>query len=313
MALRSYRAHDDRPNRRSAPQTSSQPSWLVAARREVATWLIVIASLTLVGALIAVCLVEIKGKQYRATINVRSATADATCGVYFTCLEPSSTIQGNPYVLDQVNAILSPVVASEVAKQFPRLTVATLLSHVCAQEIGRSATIAVCYRAGSSHEAGTIALAYANAYVDWSNAQAVAALAALDKSLSTPRNGLTLTQILSRQNQSVIASVELARQSYQAHTGPNGAKMFGSRTAHVVTVTQATGPAETVALGAASGFVLAIGLLLAVPPLLQGQNPSHRSDEERPESRITGESPGPFTAPATNVVTKPEPQGSPPR
>ena len=284
MALRrSYRAQHDRPSRRSAPQRSHRPRWLVAARRrDVGTWLIVIAALTLAGGTIAACLVELKGgRQYRGTIDIRSATADATCGVYFTCPEPSSTVQSNSYVLDQVNAILSPAVAAEVAKQFPRLTIATLLSHVSAEEIGRSPTIAVGYQAGSSHEAETIASAYAKAYVDWSNAQAVTALAALDKSLSTPRNGVTFTQILNSQHQTVIASVELALESYKAHNGPAGAKIFGSRAAHVQPETPGTGPSAAGAVGAAGGFVLAIGLLLAVPPLLQRRRVSHSSDDDR--------------------------------
>jgi hypothetical protein len=247
--------------------------------------------LTLAGGIIAGCLVELTGKQYRGTIDIRSATADATCAVYFTCPEPSSTVQGNSYVLDQVNAILSPAVASEVAKHFPRLTIAKLLSHVCAKEIGQSATIAVCYQAGSTHDAQTIASAYAEAYVDWSNAQAVRSLAALDRSLSAPRNGVTLTQILSRQNQTVIASVELALESYRAHTGPNGAKIFGSRTAHVEPVTQAMGSAKAGAFGAAGGFVLAIGLLLAVPPLLQRRSAGHSSHDDRPSSTLEAQIP----------------------
>jgi len=272
---------------------------------------LVVVILTAAGALIAVGVVEGKGVQYRASIDVRSATADATC-VYYACPQPVSTPQGNPYVLDQVNAILSPALAAQVAKRFPSpsLTTAKLVSHVCANEIGQSATIRVCYQAASASDAKTIAAGYGQAYVDWSNRQAVTSLTALNDSMTGLWTSLTSAQKSGLRGQTLRSQLDQVQQALTAFKsplgGPNGAKIFGTATNQVSTVRSTPSPAKAAAIGAAAGLVLAIGLLLILPPLIRRPGSGDGSGgDDRPTSGSASsseESLDLFTAPVDEPV-----------
>jgi capsular polysaccharide biosynthesis protein len=242
----------------------------------------VIVILTAAGALIAVGVVEGKGVQYRASIDVRAPTADATCQ-YFTCPQPVSTTQGNPYVLDQVNAILSPALAHQVQRRVPALTTTQLLKHVCANEIGQSATIRICYQASSANDAKTIASAYGQQYVNWSNAQAVSSLTALQSSMNGLWTSLLQAQQSGLRGQTLRGQIDAVGQAigmFQKGDGPNGAKIFGSdATNQVSTVRSTPSPAKAGVIGAAAGLVLAIGLLLILPPLIRRPG---SDDDDRP-------------------------------
>ena len=270
---------------------------------------LVVVILTAAGALIAVGVVEGKGVQYRASIDVRSATADATC-VYYTCPQPVSTPQGNPYVLDQVNAILSPALAAQVAKRFPSpsLTTAKLVSHVCANEIGQSATIRVCYQAASASDAKNIAAGYGQAYVDWSNRQAVSSLTALNDSMTGLWTSLTSAQKSGLRGQTLRSQLDQVQQAltaFKANDGPNGAKIFGTAANQVSTVRSTPSPAKAGAIGAAAGLVLAIGLLLILPPLIRRPGSEDGSGDDRPTSGSASsseESLDLFTAPVDEPV-----------
>lgn len=269
---------------------------------------LVILILTAAGALIAVGVVEGKGKEYRSTVQVRSATADATC-LYFTCPQPVSTAQGNPYVLDQVNAILSPALAAQVAKRVPPVTTSKLLANVCANEIGQSATINVCYTAASPHDAETIASAYAKQYVTWSNQQAVTSLNGLLGSMNYTLGTLTpdaATGLRGLDLKQQMDLVKAAITAFKANDGPNGAKIFGTDVNNQArTVRSTASPAKAGAIGAAAGLVLAIGLLLILPPLIRRPGSDDGSDDDRPSSGTTAsseESLDLFTAPVDEPV-----------
>lgn len=264
----------------------------------------VIVILTAAGALIAVGIVEGKGVQYRASIDVRAPTADATCQ-YFTCPQPVSTTQGNPYVLDQVNAILSPALANQVHHAIPTLTTSQLLNHVCANEIGQSATVRVCYQASSKSVAQTVAKTYGTQYVIWSNRQAVTSLQALLNSMKGLKSSLLGNQKSGLRGQTLQSQMDAVQQAITAFTnqdGPNGAKIFGSDAANQVTAVRSTpSPAKAGLIGAAAGLVLAIGLLLILPPLIR--RPSSDDDD-----RTSGGTPSSeqsldlFTAPVDEPV-----------
>ena len=236
------------------------------------SWLLVILILAAVGGLAAVAVVtEAKGAQYRATVDVRSATTDATC-VYFGCEQPASAPQASSYVAGQANAILSPTLASQVADRRSTPSSAQLLSHVCAKEIGSSSTIAVCYVASSRQKAQAIAADYAEQYVHWSNAQAVGSLTTLDASLTrrldASRSG-GRPGSADRGLKLQLQAVRRALRRFQRGHGPDGARIRNVHNAQVSRMGSTLGPAEAGALGAAAGSVLAIGLLLMVPPLLR--------------------------------------------
>lgn len=312
MALRSSKNPDgDTPRRRRKPAEArptpkaAKPPRTPGRGWAVARWLLVIVILTAAGALIAVGIVEGKGVQYRASIDVRAPTADATCQ-YFTCPQPVSTVQGNPYVLDQVNAILSPALANQVHQAIPTLTTAALLKHVCANEIGQSATVRICYQAASKTDAQTVAKTYGTQYVDWSNRQAVTSLTGLLNSMNGLKSSLAQKQqsgLRGQTLQSQIDAVQQAITAFKANDGPNGAKIFGTDAANQVTSVRSTpSPAKAGAIGAAAGLVLAIGLLLILPPLIR--RPSSK-DDDHPAGGTPGsseESLDLFTAPVDEPV-----------
>jgi capsular polysaccharide biosynthesis protein len=265
---------------------------------------LVIVILTAAGALIAVGIVEGKGVQYRASIDVRAPTADATCQ-YFTCPQPVSTTQGNPYVLDQVNAILSPALANQVHQRVPTLTTAQLLNHVCANEIGQSATVRICYQAASKAVAQAVAKTYGTAYVDWSNRQAVTSLTALNNSMLVLWGSLKAPQQSGLRGVTLKGQIDAVQQAiaaFKVNDGPNGAKIFGTDAANQVSTVRSTpSPAKAGLIGAAAGLVLAIGLLLILPPLIRRPG-SGDDDRTSGEPRSGEDSLDLFTAPVDEPV-----------
>src|SRR6188472_1206627 len=152
----------------------------------------IVLTLGIAGALIAVGVVQARGSSYRATMSVRSPTADASC-IYFTCQQMIPTSSGNPYVLDQVNAIESLTLAANVKKALLNFNgkADDLRRHVRAEEIGASPTIEISYTADTAHNAADIAKTYAHQYVQWSNEQAIASLLELSKSVNADWRSIT--------------------------------------------------------------------------------------------------------------------------
>jgi uncharacterized protein involved in exopolysaccharide biosynthesis len=240
-----------------------------------------VAVLTVAGALIAIGVVQARGVSYEATAKVRAPTADATC-IFFQCTQPVPTSAGNPYVLDQANAIESRELAGRVRRTLTGFkgTGADLAKRVTAKEIGASPTIAITYRASSRAAAQVIAGAYATQYVAWSNQQALSSLTALEGQLdvlfrdefqgnsnvNNSLRGVTFDQ--------ARASIAAAMASYRAaiadksgtKSGPNGARIYdpGSQPEAVRTT---PGTVKTAALGGAAGLVFGIGLVLMIPSI----------------------------------------------
>jgi capsular polysaccharide biosynthesis protein len=301
VALRSPKTSQGAPARQSGPAEPPRKrgrGWVVTRT------LLVILILTVAGALIAVGVVEGKGVQYRAGIDVRSATADATC-VYFDCPQPVPTPQGNPYVLDQVNAILSPAMASIVHKNVPTVTTSQLLANVCAKEIGQSATIHICYQTANKGDATTVANAYAHAYVNWSNGRAVTSLSALIGSMNYTLGQMPSLQRAGARGQALAQQIDVvsqAKTAFSNNDGPNGAKIFGNDLSaqQVQTVRSTPSTAKAGAIGAAAGLVLAIGLLLILPPLIRRPGSGDGSDDGR--TAASEESLDLFTAPVDEPV-----------
>ena len=103
------------------------------------------------------------------------------------------TSSGNPYVLDQVNAIESLTLAANVKKALLNFNgkADDLRRHVRAEEIGASPTIEISYTADTAHNAADIAKTYAHQYVQWSNEQAIASLLELSKSVNADWRSIT--------------------------------------------------------------------------------------------------------------------------
>jgi capsular polysaccharide biosynthesis protein len=259
----------------------------------------IVVTLAIAGALIAVGVVQVRGSQYRATISVRSPTADATC-IYFSCQPPVPTSSGHPYVLDQVNAIESLTLASNVRRSLQDFTgtAEDLRSTVKAKEVGASPTIDISYTADTKHNASEIAKTYATEYVLWSNSQAIASLTELSKSVNddwrkildqgtamaqSPRGatvfaekvGVTNGITLYRQANSAVSNGDASL------SGPNGARMYDSARKFAVQAVQTTpSTAKTAGLGAFAGIVLGIGLVLLLPSLGAGAGGGPRGRAE---------------------------------
>jgi len=250
----------------------------------------IVVTLALAGALIALGVVQVRGSQYRATVSVRTPTADATCIVTrFNCPEAVPTAAGNPYVLDQVNAIKSLTLAAAVKRSLPGLESTSpeeLRSHVSAKEIGASPTVDIGYVADNQQNAGLIAAKYAQQYVLWSNNEAIGSLKVLQRSLQSQwvdlkgqdnateaLNSARGTE-LNSQLQGVANAIILYQdanknsniRSNTPLSGPNGARIYDARV-KVVGAQTLPGAPKTAAMGAVAGLVLGIGLILVLPSL----------------------------------------------
>jgi len=249
----------------------------------------IVLTLGIAGALIAVGVVQARGSSYRATMSVRSPTADASC-IYFTCQQMIPTSSGNPYVLDQVNAIESLTLAANVKKALLNFNgkADDLRRHVRAEEIGASPTIEISYTADTAHNAADIAKTYAHQYVQWSNEQAIASLLELSKSVNADWRSITAQGTAMAQSPrgaqvfaekvGVENAITLYRQANSelesgngSLSGPNGARVYDTQ--FKITAVQTTpSTVKTAVLGAFAGLVLGIGLVLLLPSLGAARN-----------------------------------------
>jgi hypothetical protein len=208
------------------------------------------------GSLAVAAVVPSRAAEYAAEINVAAATRDLGCR-YFHCPLPTPGLPaaGDPYVLDQANAIERPDIARRVrGLDGSPLSEETLLANVSAKEIGRSRTIVITYTARTDSLARRIAEAYARAYVAWSRRQAAAALATVIDALAAARS------------RAVEATVRTLRQAQLGSSGgspPEAASLYPGEKATISSSTEARtrGVAEFV-FGALGGAVAALGAMV---------------------------------------------------
>jgi hypothetical protein len=242
------------------PQTSRSRRWL---RRGA-----VLGVAVAVGILISDLALSAQGPRYAATLTVRPLIENPTC-VYTACPNQSAVAGGYMWIISQANLVESKAVAARVHDRIKGAPgVATLLSNVRVKERTDSDSIDITYTGSNPGQAQRLAVSFAKQYA----AQATKSIPTV---LTDPTNtaqaafkdlvGQHLTHTpRGRQLMGELNGLRVAS-GLAANGQPSGGPIIYAPYPSLVPV-QKTTPSifRASLLGAATGLVIGIGLLLAL-------------------------------------------------